>query len=356
METDYHKRFIRSGLLRVVWAAGCLVLLQGCTAADGPDEMPEPAVRVELDVLPGQSKALGDAAYSVNRLLLLPFKKIDEAGADDAANFAPVYASARQIDVNSFTAYALIHNLDRTSTYRMAVIGYTRTDYNYNPSDPAAITGNFSIGAASTPVTLAGFHVKPASAVSVPEFFTCVCTAYGAGDAAIGQSFSPQNVKTLKGTLQRLVSGVSLKITGIPAYVKSVTLSAEQLVQASAIAPAIPSDTAGRPTVWQTAGDANNKVLATVAPDAGGTLTVEKLLLPTFSTRKTRLLMQVFYGSTSETYVVKVQDVAGVSAGNYLVFRPNRVVRITGSYGNIGLGFLLQAAINLDDNAWDGLQ
>lgn len=338
-------------LARSVLVAATVLLWQGC-ASPGEEETPGPeaSVRVEVDVAGSPMvKALGDATYSVNRILLLPFKKISEAGADDPSNFAPVYASARQLDVNLFTAYATIPSLDPASTYRMLVLGYAKTDYNYNPATPTAVSSNFSIGAETTPVTLANFRVKLASPVVTPEFFSGVCTAYGpGGTVVIGQSFKPQNTATLRGTLQRFVSGLSVNLTGVPGYVKKIELSAEQLVLAATAAP-----TAGTPVAWQTTGDSGNKLLATAVP-SGGSVTIEKFLLPTLAARQTRLFLTVYYGSTSEQYTVKVQNLSGVSSSNRISFLPNHVVRITGTYANIGLGFQIGATINLDDPAWDG--
>lgn len=356
MKTDNHKPYTDRLLSFFAVAGACWVLLAGCSKGEEPEDLqlPEEGVRVEL-VLPDiPSKAIGDPTYAVNRLLLIPFKKIDETGADVASNFAPVYASAKQIDVRALTAHVLIPDLNPASTYRMLAIGYEKADYNFNPSAPEGVSNRFSIGAATAPVTLANFHLKTVSPVDVPEFFTVVCTAHGKGDVAIGQSFKPATVKKLRGTLTRLVSGISVTINDIPTFVKSIQLSAEQLVIASTAAPVIPADTAGRPTVWQTVGDAGTKILGTAVP-AARIVKFEKLILPTFNVRKTRLMLKVSYGSTSETYTVKVPDKAGVSSTNYLMFRTNQAIRITGSYNNINLGFTISSTVNLDDNAWDGL-
>lgn len=56
----------------------------------------------------------------------------------------------------------------------------------------------------------------------------------------------------MTGTLKRLVSGLTLEVTNIPAYVNSMTLIAEQLVTATRA-------TDGTALAWQTAGDSGIK-------------------------------------------------------------------------------------------------
>lgn len=77
------------------------------------------------------SRAPGDAALSVNRILILPFRKTDEASSNDAANFIPEYSAARQLDVNSFPAVVTMLTLSAASTYQLLVIGYNRSDYDF---------------------------------------------------------------------------------------------------------------------------------------------------------------------------------------------------------------------------------
>ena len=53
---------------------------------------------------------------------------------------------------------------------------------------------------------------------------------------------------------------------------------------------------------------------------------------------------------------MKIPDNAGVVSANRITFDSNHWVKITGDYSAINLGFTLAGNINLDDNAWDGIQ
>lgn len=79
-------------------------------------------------------------------------------------------------------------------------------------------------------------------------------------------------------------------------------------------------------------------------------------MLPTLDARKTLLYLDVIYAGITEQYTVKIADVANVVSGNRIILSPNHWVRIDGDYNKINLGFTLSNNINLDDNAWDGIQ
>ena len=75
------------------------------------------------------------------------------------------------------------------------------------------------------------------------------------------------------------------------------------------------------------------------------------------ATRNTLLYLDVAYGTGfKERYTVKIPDQTGVVSGNRITFDSNHWVKITGDYSSINLGFTLSGNINLDDNAWDGIQ
>lgn len=77
------------------------------------------------------TRALGDATPSVNRVLILPFKKTNESLANDPVNFVPDYTSAKQIDLNAFPLNTAMLRMTTGSTYQLMVIGYNRNDYDF---------------------------------------------------------------------------------------------------------------------------------------------------------------------------------------------------------------------------------
>ncbi|HJD75458.1 MAG TPA: hypothetical protein K8W04_05295 [Bacteroides reticulotermitis] len=308
------------------------------------------AVKVEMGAgnsIINPTRALGDPTYSVDRVWILPFKKIAENLDNSDVNFVPEYSSSLQIDVNSFPIKSMTMLLSSSSTYKILAFGFKRTDYS--SSDPNNVNYSFSVGAVATPVTLANFHMKMAKTTVVPELFTSVCYCYNNG-VLYGTAFKPSLLQdiSLRGELTRIVSGLTVQVTNIPTYVTSVSLVAEQL--AKAIQPI-----GGIPTVWQTSGDGDNRVLNSQIP-ASGTVSFSNLILPTTSSRSTKLYLDVKYGTLTERYTIKVPDLANVSVANSITFTTNQVVKIIGSYTTINLGFVLTSTINLDDNQWDGLQ
>ena len=95
--------------------------------------------------------------YSVNRILVLPFQKINPAlPGNDPSNFTPVYSLARQWDVATFPSGNLTLKLVKGLTYQVMVIGYNANDYNFNT--PNATGNRFSIGSVTTPTLLNNFN------------------------------------------------------------------------------------------------------------------------------------------------------------------------------------------------------
>lgn len=320
-------------------------VMLACGRNDSSEAVPDGAVAVPLEIVAPVTKAFAnDLTHHVNRVLILPFRKTDESLGDDNANYVPVYTYARQVDVNQFPLSSVTLHLPVQSTYKILAIGYNRTDYDFsNRSNPA---NRFDIGSTVQPTTLANFQLSPRSAVSVPEFFTTLCEAFGGG-VSKGAAFRPEQGYTVQGTLQRLVSGFSIAITGVPGFVKSITLRAENLVKSSLAVDA-------SVTAWQTAGDGGARILGKKSPSAGS-VSFDLYLLPTFTTYKTGFFLDVEFGSATQSYTVKAADGAAVS-GNRFIFNPNQAVNLTGSYSLINLGFSISYGINLDDNSWDGIQ
>lgn len=325
------------------------LFLGGCSADEEIPAVPsENTVPVRFEIKSENlafTRAPGDPGLSVNRILILPFVKTNESLSNSAGNFTPVYSAARQLNVPSFPAVATMLNLLPASTYQIAVIGYSQSDYDF--ANQASPSRRFDIGSVATPTTLANLYLKPVSPVSVPEFFSCLGNAYSGG-VLQGTTFKPGQINYVTGNLARIVSGLSLNLTGIPGYVSSVTLVAERLATAS-------KATDGTPLSGQTAGDAGLKTVETQVPVAGA-VNFKKFVLPTMESFNTWLYLDVKYGTVTERYTVKVNDVEGVSDSNRIIFTPNHWVKITGTYTAINFGFTISDNINLDDGAWDGLQ
>lgn len=322
------------------------VLLSACSQDEAIVVASTDTIPIELNIKGYKvfTRAPGDVTSSVNRILILPFRKTNEGLTNDDANFIPVYGSAKQVDVATFPNVVTKLTLTPATTYKILIIGYNQDDFDFtNQSNPSR---SFSIGSVTAPVTLANFHLQPMSPTIVPEFFTCKGEGYMKAQL-IGTSFKPEQVNSIKGTLKRIVSGFTLDITNIPAYVTSISLTAEQLVTASRA-------TDGIPTLWQTPGDAGSKTIGSRTPIVG-TVNFNQYILSIPDARKTLFYLDVTYGVIPQRYTIQIADAPNVVSGNRIIFSPNHWVKITGSFTNSGLVFILSGIINLDDNAWDGI-
>lgn len=322
------------------------VLMSACSQDEAIGVASTETISVELNIRDYRvfTRAPGDVTSSVNRILILPFRKTNEGLTNDDANFIPVYGSAKQIDVATFPNVVTKLALTPATTYKILIIGYNKNDFDFtNQSNPSR---RFSIGSVTTPVTLANFHLQPMSPTIVPEFFTCIGEGYMKGQS-VGTSFKPEQINSIKGTLQRIVSGFTLDIINIPAYVTAISLTAEQLVTASRA-------TDGIPTLWQTAGDAGSKLIGSKTPIAGK-VNFNQFILAIPDARKTLLYLDVTYAGIPQRYTIQIANEANVVSGNRIIFSPNHWIKITGDFTNSGLVFILSGIINLDDNAWDGI-
>lgn len=331
------------------WAALLASLwLGGCSTDDIPFDQEVGIVSVPLTIAEEGSsltRAVGDATPSVNRVLILPFKKTNESLTNDPVNFVPDYTAAKQIDINAFPLNTAMLRMSAGSTYQLMAIGYNRNDYDFvNPTSSSRL---FDIGLSGRPATLADMNLKLISAVNVPELFSCMGNAYKQS-TLVGGLFKPEQIDNIKGVLNRVSAGLTFSITNIPAFVTSIRLRAEQLVTAVKVAD-------GSPVQWQTAGDAGVKLLGSATP-VSGKVTFNTFMLPTLDARKTLLYLDVIYAGLTEQYTVKIADATGIVSGNRIIFSPNHWIRINGDYSGINLGFTLSYSINLDDNAWDGIQ
>lgn len=343
-----HKR--QYGFTAITYCIGVLLAAASCTAevppSFGPDEQAT-TIPVQVNVSPDeiQTRAPSDAALSVNRVLIIPFRKTDETLPDVPGNYAADYSAARQIPVTTFPAVATMLNLQSSSTYRLLILGYNFQDYDF--ANPSSASRRFDIGQTSNPATLENVFLKPLNVMGIPEFFSCQGTGYMNG-TAIGTSFRPDQINSVSGTLVRIVSGLTLVLNQIPDYVKSVTLVAEQLVTATRA-------TDGTALQWQTTGDGASRTLAVRIPVAGN-VTFDQFVLAIPDAQKTSLYLDIAYGQFVERHTVIVTDTPNVASGNRITFKPNEWVKLTGSYATINLGFTLANNVNLDDDAWDGIQ
>lgn len=341
MRRTNQKYSLLAALLALLW-------LGGCSTDDIPSVSSEDIIAVPFSINEeglGITRALGDATPSVNRILLLPFKKTNELLPNDAVNFAPEYSSARQVDVNSFPYKGAKLNLSAASTYQVMVLGYNRNDYDF--ANPSSVTRHFDIGLSGMPTTLADVPVKLVSITNVPEFFSCMANGYN-NSILVGGVFKPGLIDKLQGNLTRLSSGLTLDIVNIPNTVTSISLTAERLVTAM-------SATDGSPRQWQTAGDSSAKLLGTLSP-VSGRVTFNTFILPTLDAHKTLFYLDVTSNSVTKRYTVRIANNPGVVSGNRITFTQNHWVKITGDYSSLDEGFVLSDYINLDGNSWDGLQ
>ncbi|MBK5722990.1 hypothetical protein JGH11_19150 [Dysgonomonas sp. Marseille-P4677] len=304
------------------------------------------AIPVEMNGLfVDLTKSIETQPHTVNRVLILPFKKIDESvSTNEDDNFNLDQSLVKQVEFNASPTFLTMLNLTRGSTYKIFAIGYNNNNYDVN--NPGLIK-KFDLLYVE-PNILYNFYYRAVSATNISDFFTATGMSYN-DDVQTGQYFKPEEIKTLKIDLTRAVSGFNLEITNIPPYVTSVTLIAEKLVQSVFL-----TDLEALDIYLENAPD-NLKTFSTQVPVAGN-VSFNHYLLPTFDINKTRFYLDVKLGSVTERYIIKVNDVSGISSNNSITFYPNHVIKISGDYSNINLGFILSYSINLDDDIWDGIQ
>lgn len=325
-----------------------VVLLDGCTAGEvALEDTRKENIEIALYIAPVKPaiRAPGDMALSVDRLLILPFRKNDPEGTDEPSNYVPVYDKAKQLDVGSFPLTTETLTLSATQTYQLLMIGYNRKDYDF--TDPENLSRRFGIGPSSASASLATFYLQPADPTRIPEFFVCLGEGYK-NTTPVGTRFTPSQINHVKGRLQRLVGGLTLEIHTIPVSVSALSLTAEQLVTAARAFD-------GAPLAWQTAGDSGNKLLGTQTP-VNGKVVFNTYMLPTSDERKTLFYLDITTGSSTERFTLKVADSPLVVSNNRIIFSPNQWVYISGKYTDIKPGFFLTGSVDLDDNAWDGVQ
>lgn len=333
---------------------GCLILgvavfvLLGCNQYEDINHTDKRRVAVPIEinnVIKNITKSIETQPHAVNRVLILPFKKIDESiviNEDD--NFDLDQTQVKQVEFSGNPTYVTMLELTENSTYKILTIGYNNNDYDINN---AGFAEKFNLQYV-TPNILRVFYYESISATDISDLFVTTCTSYN-GEMQVGEYFKPEEIKTLKANLMRSVSGLSLEIANVPTSVTSITLIAERLVQ-SVFLP----DMEFLAVIPEFAED-NLKTFSTQTP-VGGSVSFNHYLLPTFDINNTRFYLDVMFGTITERYLVIVNDVSGVSLDSRISFYPNQVVKISGNYSDIDEGLILNYSTNLDDDSWDGIQ
>ncbi len=324
-----------------------LCLLASCVKTErlAPEQPQEQLVAVNLDLSAGGSlaatRAFSDTGTSrVDRVLILPFAKTNEALPDDDANFVLDYSLIRQIDLadplpnEGKLAVSLF--LQPDVSYKIAALGFGQQDFDYaDLTNPNATL--LMVVMKGVEMKLSDFMIQTFSMAHRPELFGCMCHEGGDENDTV---FNASGSTALAGTLTRMVGGFSVRITDIPDYVTSISLIPKDLTVTVNLY-GVPAYTLGEPYYGLT--------LETLEPDASGTVEFEEFLFAAFDPMSFRL--DVMLGTSIESYTVTTNS--GVTT---FPIAPNQAINLSGSYAEaINFGFTAANTINLDDDAWDGL-
>lgn len=327
-------------------------LLSSCSSDTGIDIETESnhIVHVPIEINNAEiswTRSIEHQPNTTNRVLLLPFKKNDENIINNESdNYSPDFSAAREVEIGAAISSFSKLNLLSGHTYKIIAIGYNQTDYNF--ADMHNPNNRFSIESTVSPATLLSTYLLSQSATSVPELFFGTGNALN-GDTLKGEYFKPEQITRVKATLTRVVSGLNIEIKDIPQDISSITLVAEKLVK-GVFLPELSSASI------IAAEDADLlKTLSTQSPQ-GGSVSFNHYLLPTFDLNRCQLYLDVSYNNYTDRYTVKVPDVSGISLANRLIFSPNQVIKISGSFSQMNIGFNISYGINLEDDVWDGIQ
>lgn len=309
-------------------------------------EGPKDPVAVRFDIgMSGTSTRVFDNTHNINRVLILPFVKTDEILVNSELTFTPLYNFARQIDVTSFPACGIELLLpDKSKTYTVLVVGYNRNDYDFNNrSNPA---NKFDLSNAGIPANLSNTNITLNQGGASPELFMCQLHAFS-GTTDQGVYFKPEQGYDLSGTLTRMVGGISVQLTNVPDYVSSIKLRAEK------VSNNIKLTNSYTQSMLSAAG---GYVLGTAAP-VNNTVSIDSYIMPVYHnliTYTTKLYLDVSYGTTVQTYSVRVLQSSVLKTD--FSFKSNEVTQFSGDYQTVlAFGFLAEITIELDDTAWDGI-
>ncbi len=283
--------------------------------------------------------------HDVDRVLLIPFAKIDRSGADTYDNFTPESDWIRQVDVNDFPVAASL-SLIPGMEYIVLAIGYNHTGLDY---DTQGLTGTgFGMAFAGDTALLSDMVIGIPSPYTypfaAPELFRCFCTP-----ASGEQVFTASDTVSLTGDLTRMVSGLSLQISNIPDDVTSIDLRAEMLTYSI-------TATSLLPMLYDTSPETDNNLIGSQTP-VSGAAAFDTMLFPTAQVYSTKLHVDIIKNGNTERHEIKVNDLEGVSSDSAITLTPNGVVSISGDYDKIDTGFTVTGSqFNLDSDNWDGVQ
>ncbi len=297
-------------------------------------------------------RSIEEQPYTIDRALILSYKKTDESMTNDDINFELDISllAAAQVNLDGLVTHKAMLEFISGSTYKVLVLGFNQNDGGIESATP-----KFNIGGAGNSTFATEEILLQKSPADVPELFTGVCQSYITYNeiSPTGEYFKPEEITILKATITRLVSGLNLEITNIPDSISSISLVAETLVER--IHPI--SYVASSAYRWSPDNDNDDKTTFSTQVPVNGSVSFNHFLFPTFDTNKTKLYLDVQSTNQTKRFLVKVNDVPGVSSDNSIIFTPNDVVKISGDYSKIDFGFIIElATINLDDNDWDGLE
>ncbi len=312
-------------------------MLGSCQRVD-----PASGERVEIDMRIGADKAIHTRAFSnddpltVDRIVVLPFTK-NNAAAEANSNYRAAPELAVQIDVDQFPVTNLRLFLSPFSTCRLVVLGFNRQDYDFYNRNPS--TDDIVIDWSGT---LADLNIEDRAA------------AKGTAQTAelfydLSDPFVPSGGTSVSALLERIVGGISITLTSVPAGVEmrlfhTTPLTTRWMVTAAAAAGNV--DTTGSYYVMTNQG--------------GGVSYYQRYYFPTAGTPVTMDLQAVDTSDPSaETPIARVQ--VATSEGNRFEVEANYATNLSGDYRSVILGQELFVAnptdenIHIDDDNWDGV-
>jgi len=292
---------------------------------------------IDIDFYIGLSDTgvdVSGVSYNIDRALIIPFRKTGE-GVDDT-NFIPDYSYVTHKTIAQGGVADVKLHLMAGAIYKVLVVGYKNEDYT-----PAISSNNrFVLGGVSDPVSLANYAVKATEPNNMPEVFACICEASLNG-SSIGEAFAADENISISGNLKRLVSGISLTIENVPKFVTSVSLISGNLIEASRLTDAMVMTARSEESILEVVVPSDNKI------------SFFRYLLAGGATYSTSLSLDILVGGSTKRYLVRVPD-SETTTNNTFIFYPNQIIKVTGDYSKIDVGFTLTHMINLDDDGWDG--
>ena len=156
-------------VIHYIWWLGILCWsLSACSDDKLLNEKGLVEVRLSLntDMSTRTSSDIGVATHSVDRILVLPFQKVNLSLPDTQNdNFIPVWPLARQYNIPVFPSTNLSFTLENSKTYKILVIGYNHADYDHNT--PSGSGNRVILSSQPLPTTLENFQLSDYFTLSV---------------------------------------------------------------------------------------------------------------------------------------------------------------------------------------------